>query len=109
MVPARAVAPVARPGTTVEIRLEGDLPEAFASTADLQVKQGELGTVDCRAPEGWLGAAEAAALAAADAGSWILWRSPGASPSASGATGPEVLADPEASPGAVPGPARERS
>ena len=29
---------------------------------------GQLGTVDCTAPEGWLGAAEAAALAAADAG-----------------------------------------
>ncbi len=68
VLPAQAVASVAKPGSTVEVRLQGDLPEGFASTAAIQVKQGPLGTLDCRAPEGWLRAAAAAALAAAEAG-----------------------------------------
>jgi hypothetical protein len=100
VVPARAVASVAKPGSTVDIQLEGELPEGLASTAEIEVKQGKLGTVDCRAPEGWLGAAEAAALAAADAGIGDVAASPSAEPSASGGAGPEASADPEASQGA---------
>lgn len=99
VVPARAVAPVARPGSTVQIRLEGELPPGFASTDDLQVKQGEVGTVDCSAPEGWLGAAEAAAQAAEEAGIVDPVASAGADPGASAGPGasPEASADPGAS------------
>ncbi len=93
VVSARAVAPVAKPGSTVQVRLEGELPAAFASTDDLEVKQGGLGTVDCAAPEGWLGAAEAAAQAAEEAG--IV--DPAASASAAASTGPGATAEPEAS------------
>ncbi len=66
--PARAAAPVAKPGSTVAVQLEGDLPAGFATTADIEVKQGPVGTVDCTAPDGWLPAGVAAALAAAEAG-----------------------------------------
>ena len=119
VVPARAVASVAKPGSTVEIRLEGELPPGFASTDDLQVKQGTLGTVDCTAPEGWLGAAQAAALAAADAGvgevgdggvSPSTGTSASASPSAAEEITPSTSADPGDAPsasadgGANPGP-----
>jgi hypothetical protein len=96
VVPARAMVPVARPGSTVLIRLEGELPPAFTSTDDLEVKQGELGTVDCAAPEGWLGAAEAAALAAEEAG--IV------DPVASAEADPAVSAEESADPGASEGP-----
>ena len=106
VVPARAVTAVARPGSTVEIRLEGDLPPGFASTDDLQVKQGTLGTVDCTAPEGWLGAAQAAALAAADAGVdevGDVGASPSAGPSASAAPSPAASApSASADPGDAP-------
>jgi hypothetical protein len=102
VVPARAEAPVARPGSTVPIRLEGELPVGFASTDDLQVKQGELGTVDCAAPDGWLGAAESAAQAAQEAGIVQPAASAGADPGASA----QASAAPQASggPGATGGP-----
>ena len=103
VVPARAVASVAKPGSTVEIQLEGELPEEMATTDAIEVKQGKLGTVDCRAPEGWLGAAEAAALAAAEAGGGDVAESASAAPSASEGAGVEASADPEASPGAGTG------
>ncbi len=61
VVPAEATADVAPAGSTVEIRLEGELPEGIESTADIEVKQGLLGAADCRAPEGWLGAGGTAA------------------------------------------------
>jgi hypothetical protein len=100
VLPARAVASVARPGSTVEIQLEGELPEGFSSTASIEVKQAKLGTMDCAEPEGWLGAAEAAALAAADAGDVEVAGSPSATPAASEGTGPGASADPVASPSA---------
>jgi hypothetical protein len=59
VLPAKAVAAVSTPGSMVEVRLDGGLPEGFASTADIEVKQGPLGTVDCRAPQEWQGAAGA--------------------------------------------------
>jgi hypothetical protein len=91
VVPARAATSVAKPGGTVPIRLEGELPEGFASTDDLEVKQGKLGTVDCAGPEGWLGAAEAAAQAAEEAGV--------VDPAASAAASQTTSAAPEGSPG----------
>ena len=57
VLPAKAVAAVSPPGSTVEIQLDGGLPEGIASTADIEVKQGPVGTVDCRAPQGWQSAA----------------------------------------------------
>ncbi len=105
VLPARAVTAVARPGSTVEIRLEGELPDGFASTAAIAVKQGALGTLDCTVPEGWLGAAQAAALAAADAGVGQVG-DVGASPSAgtSASAGASASASaPSADPGGNPG------
>ncbi len=102
VLPARAVTAVARPGSTVEIRLEGELPEGFTSTAAIAVKQGTLGTVDCTAPEGWLGAAEAAALAAQDAGGGDVGAVV-ASPSAGAGT--SASADPSAVASAPSAPA----
>jgi hypothetical protein len=96
VVPARAVAAVARPGSTVPIRLEGELPVGFASTDDVQVKQGELGTVDCAAPEGWLDAAQAAAQAAEAAG--IV------EPEASASVAPGGSAEASAGPQTTEGP-----
>jgi len=70
------------------------------------VKQGELGTVDCREPEGWLRAAQAAALAAAEAGGLDVAASadpaPPATPGIGSATDPEASAVPGASPGTDP-------
>jgi hypothetical protein len=103
VLPARAVVSVAKPRSTVEIQLEGELPEGLASTALIEVKQGMLGTVDCRAPESWLGAAEAAAQVAADAGVGGVAASATAAPATSPGTRPEPSADPEASPGAGSG------
>ncbi len=109
VVPAGADVAIAKPGSTVQIRLTGELPAGFASTAGLEVKQGELGTVDCRAPEGWLGAAQAAALAAAEAGDVDVAASAGPAvptPADTGsATDPEASDAPQASaaPGAGPG------
>jgi hypothetical protein len=59
VLPAKAVAAVSPPGSTVEVQLDGGLPAGIASTADIEVKQGPVGTVDCRAPQGWQGAAAA--------------------------------------------------
>jgi preprotein translocase subunit SecG len=95
VLPARAVTSVARPGSTVEIQLEGALPDGFASTAAIEVKQGELGTVDCTEPEGWLPAAVAAAQAAEDAG--VVEVAASAAPSASASTAPGASADPKTS------------
>jgi Trypsin-like peptidase domain len=92
VVPARAVAPVAKPGATVVVQLEGDLPEGFASATSIKVKQGPLGTVDCSAADGWLGAAQAAAKAALDAGV-------GADQAAPAEVQGSASASPEASPG----------
>ena len=106
VLPARAVASVAKPGSTVEIQLEGELPEGFSSTAAIEVKQGKFGTVDCRAPEGWLGAAEAAALAAADAGvADVAASAESPTPAASAGHGPRGIGRPGASPGAGRGAA----
>jgi hypothetical protein len=99
VVPVRADAAIAKPGTTVPIRLTGELPAGVTSTAGLAGKQGALGTVDCRAPDGWLTAAGAAALAAAEAG--------GADPAASAVaatptpTGPTPTGPGAADPGAA--------
>ena len=103
VLPARAVASVARPGSTVEIQLEGELPEGLSSTAAIEVKQGKLGTVECRAPEGWLGAAEAAAQAAADAGVADVAPSASSAPAASASPVPAASADPGASTGSGSG------
>jgi hypothetical protein len=104
VVAARADVAIARPGTVVRIRLTGELPAGFASTAGLEVKQGELGTVECRAPEGWLGAAQAAALAAAEAGDVEAGASAAPAvptPTETGsATASEAATVPVASPGA---------
>ena len=93
VVPAGAAVASSRPGSTVEIRLDGELPEGMSSTA-IRVKQGPLGAVDCRAPQGWLGAAAAAARAAAQAGVsddevalGEVGASAGASPAASASAG----------------------
>lgn len=98
VLPALAAASVAKPASTVDIRLDGELPEGFASTAEIEVKQGEVGTVDCAAPEGWLGAAEAAALAAADAGVGEVAASAPPAPSTSASAEPEASANPATSP-----------
>jgi hypothetical protein len=100
VLPARAVASVAKPGSTVEVQLEGELPEGISSTAAIEVKQGKLGTVDCGAPEGWLGAAEAAAQAAADAGVADVAPSASTAPAASAGADPAASADSGASPAA---------
>ena len=102
VVPARAVASVAKPGSTVEIQLEGERPAGFSSTTEIEVKQGKLGTVDCTAPEGWLGAEEAAALAAADAGLVDVAASPDATPSASRGHRPRGVGRPGGEPGGRP-------
>jgi hypothetical protein len=68
VLPAKAVPAVSTPGSTVEVQLDGGLPEGFASTADIEVTQGPLGTVDCRAPQGWQSAAGADAAGADGAG-----------------------------------------
>lgn len=100
VLPARAVTSVAKPGSTVQIQLEGDLPEGFASTAEIAVKQGQLGMVDCRAPQGWLAAAAAAARAAAEAGVGRAAAGPGA---ASASAGAADSAEPDATPSGDPG------
>ena len=111
VIPARAGAAVSRPGSTVEIRLEGELPEGMSSTAAIRVKQGPLGTVDCRAPEGWRGAAAAAARAAAEAGVGEDEAAPGelggaasASPGATASPGVSARPGAVASPGASASP-----
>jgi hypothetical protein len=100
VLPAEAVAPVARPGSTVAVRLTGDLPAGIDSTAAIEVKQGKLGTVDCLDQQDWLGAAEAAAQEAADSGLGANGSAASAS-AAPGATpgldvGPGAAADPGA-------------
>ena len=64
VVPARAVAAVSTPGSTVEVQLDGGVPERIASAADIEVKHGPVGTVDCRAPQGWQGGAGADSVGA---------------------------------------------
>ncbi len=49
VVPAVASAQVAKPGTTVEVRMDGPVPDGV----DVQVKEGPLGETDCLDPEGW--------------------------------------------------------
>ena len=54
VVPAVASAQVAKPGTTVEVRMDGPVPEGV----DVRVKEGPLGETDCLDPEGWQDAAK---------------------------------------------------
>ncbi len=69
VVPAVPSSRVGRPGSTIEVTLDGDFPDPAP-----KVKQGPLGDVDCRVLEGWddvpAGDADIAAAAPSSGQAW---------------------------------------